>query len=200
MIKMEGIKMKRIDCRGLACPKPVIMTKKELDSMVSGEVEVIVDNQGARENLSKLAQSYGLEYRIEEDAEGIHVIIKKIENKNSNLVEDEKNIVITITSDCFGQGDDVLGRALMKSYIYSLTEVEKKPKTLIFVNAGVKLTTEGSDVLESLKILEQQGVEILSCGTCLNFYNLSDKLKIGSVSNMYTIVEKMHDATNTIRI
>ncbi|MBZ4662537.1 MAG: yedF [Caloramator sp.] len=192
--------MKRIDCRGLACPKPVIMTKKELDSMVSGEVEVIVDNQGARENLSKLAQSYGLEYRIEEDAEGIHVIIKKIENKNSNLVEDEKNIVITITSDCFGQGDDVLGRALMKSYIYSLTEVEKKPKTLIFVNAGVKLTTEGSDVLESLKILEQQGVEILSCGTCLNFYNLSDKLKIGSVSNMYTIVEKMHDATNTIRI
>ncbi|GIW48566.1 MAG: hypothetical protein KatS3mg079_042 [Caloramator sp.] len=192
--------MKRIDCRGLACPKPVIMTKKELDSMVSGEVEVIVDNQGARENLSKLAQSYGLEYRIEEDAEGIHVIIKKIENKNSNLVEDEKNIVITITSDCFGQGDDVLGRALMKSYIYSLTEVEKKPKTLIFVNAGVKLTTEGSDVLESLKILEEQGVEILSCGTCLNFYNLSDKLKIGSVSNMYTIVEKMHDATNTIRI
>ncbi|SHE50463.1 sulfurtransferase-like selenium metabolism protein YedF [Caloramator proteoclasticus] len=192
--------MKRIDCRGLACPKPVIMTKKELDSMINGEVEVIVDNQGARENLSKLAQSYGFEYSISEDSEGIHVIIKKTENKNSNLAEDEKNIVIAITSDCFGHGDDVLGRTLMKSYIYSLTEVEKKPKTLIFVNAGVKLTTEGSDVLESLKILEQQGVEILSCGTCLNFYNLSDKLKIGSVSNMYTIVEKMHESTNTIKI
>lgn len=192
--------MKKIDCRGLTCPKPVIMTKKELDNMVSGDIEVLVDNQGAKENLSKLAQSYGLDYSIVEDLEGIHVIIKKTDSKKNNLVEDEKNIVIVITSDCLGHGDDILGRTLMKSYIYSLTEVQKKPKTLIFINAGVKLTTEGSDVLESLKVLEEHGVEILSCGTCLNFYNLSDKLKIGSVSNMYTIVEKMHEAANTIKI
>ncbi|WDC85359.1 sulfurtransferase-like selenium metabolism protein YedF [Caloramator sp. mosi_1] len=192
--------MKKLDCRGFACPRPVIMTKKEIDNMVSGEIEVLVDNQGAKENVSKLAQSYGLEYSIKEDSEGIHVIIKKTQIKENSLDKDDKNIVIAITTDCFGHGDDVLGRTLMKSYIYSLTEVDKKPKTLIFINAGVKLTTEGSEVLESLKVLEEQGVEILSCGTCLNFYNLSDKLKIGTVSNMYTIVEKMHEAANTIKI
>ena len=192
--------MKKLDCRGLACPKPVIITKKELESIKSGEIEVLVDNEGARENLSKLAQNYGYEYRVLENEEGIHVIIKKTEVVNTNDLKDEGNIVIVITSDTLGHGDDVLGRTLMKSYIYSLTEVEQKPKVLIFINAGVKLTTEGSDVLESLKVLEEQGVEILSCGTCLNFYNLSDKLKIGSVSNMYTIVEKMHKATNTIKI
>lgn len=192
--------MKKIDCRGLACPKPVIMTKKELDNINSGEIEVLVDNEGARENLSKLAQNYGYEYRVLEDVEGIHVIIKKSEKCNTNDLKDNGNIVIVITSDTLGHGDDVLGRTLMKSYIYSLTEVEEKPKTIIFINAGVKLTTEGSDVLESLNVLEQHGVEILSCGTCLNFYNLSDKLKVGTVSNMYTIVEKMHRATNTIKI
>ncbi|GFR35110.1 sulfurtransferase-like selenium metabolism protein YedF [Thermobrachium celere] len=192
--------MKKIDCRGLACPKPVIITKKELDNINSGEIEVLVDNEGARENLSKLAQNYGYEYRVLEDVEGIHVIIKKSEKLNISDFKDNGNIVIVITSDTLGHGDDVLGRTLMKSYIYSLTEVEEKPKTIIFINAGVKLTTEGSDVLESLKVLEQHGVEILSCGTCLNFYNLSDKLKVGTVSNMYTIVEKMHSATNTIKI
>ncbi|CDF58983.1 sulfurtransferase-like selenium metabolism protein YedF [Thermobrachium celere] len=192
--------MKKIDCRGLACPKPVIMTKKELDNINSGEIEVLVDNEGARENLSKLAQNYGYEYRVLEDVEGIHVIIKKLEKCNTTDLKDNGNIVIVITSDTLGHGDDVLGRTLMKSYVYSLTEVEEKPKTIIFINAGVKLTTEGSDVLESLKVLEQHGVEILSCGTCLNFYNLSDKLKVGTVSNMYTIVEKMHRATNTIKI
>lgn len=192
--------MRKIDCRGLACPKPVIMSKKELDSMDYGELEVLVDNNGAKENLSKLAQSLGYDYSTHEESEGIHVVIKKSEVCNCSIVEDDKNIVIAITSECLGHGDDTLGKTLMKSYIYTLTETELKPKTLIFINGGVKLTTESSDVLESLKTLEKQGVEILSCGTCLNFFGLSDKLVVGSVSNMYTIVEKMNGATNTIKI
>lgn len=114
--------------------------------------------------------------------------------------QNERNLVLLVGTDKLGSGDDKLGAALMKSYMYALTENDIKPKTMIFVNGGVKLTTEGSDVIESLKNLHANGVEVLSCGTCLDFYNLKDKLLVGEVSNMYTIVEKMNKASNTIKL
>ncbi len=109
-----------------------------------------------------------------------------------------KDMTIVFSSDKMGKGSDELGKILMKGYIYTLTESIPYPSTLLFLNSGVKLTIEGSEVIEDLKKLEEQGVEILSCGTCLDFYNLNDKLKVGEVTNMYTIVEKMKNATNTI--
>lgn len=195
--------MKIIDCKGLACPKPVIMTKKELEAMDSGEIEVIVDNEAARKNVSKFAGSQGFEYKVSEKEGLYHIVINKKENKEACPImnfDSNGNLVIFVGTDKLGLGDDKLGASLMKSYIYALTENDIKPSTMIFVNGGVKLTTEGSDVLESLIKLQDEGVEILSCGTCLDFYNLKDKLVVGSVSNMYTIVEKMNSASNTIKL
>jgi selenium metabolism protein YedF len=126
--------------------------------------------------------------------------IMKEDNVNQFEKIESNNLVIAITDDILGGGDVELGKTLMKSYIYALTEVEPKPKTIIFINNGVSLATEGSPVLESLKTLEEQGVEILSCGTCLNFYGLKEKLMAGTVSNMYTIVEKLNKANNSIKI
>jgi selenium metabolism protein YedF len=190
---------KEIDCRGLACPKPVILVKKELDSMESGEISVIADNITARENLQKLAQSEGCTFKAEEKDGLFYVAITKEGGRTSSNTE-QGDLVILVGSDKLGNGDDKLGTALMKSYMFALSESSMPPKTLLFVNGGVHLTTEGSDVLDSLRKMEDKGTEIMSCGTCLDFYNLKDKLVAGTVSNMYTIVEKMNGARNTIKL
>jgi selenium metabolism protein YedF len=108
--------------------------------------------------------------------------------------------VILITSDKFGTGDDKLGIALMKSYLFALTEADIKPDKIFFVNSGVKLVCESTEVLDSVKALVDAGVEVASCGTCLDFYSLKDKLLIGEVTNMYAIVESTNKASNTIKI
>ena len=113
--------------------------------------------------------------------------------------EKEEKIVVVLSSDKMGEGDDELGKVLIKGFIYAITQLDKLPKSVLLYNGGVKLSTEGSDSIEDLKELEEKGVEILSCGTCLNFYNLQDKLKVGKVTNMYSIVEEMSGATNIIR-
>lgn len=190
---------KTIDCRGLACPKPVIMTKKELEALESGDIITIVDNDIARQNLQKLAESMGLTSSHEEKEGLIYVTITKC-GACQVMDIDEKNLVILIGTDKLGSGDDKLGEALMKSYMFALSEADVLPKTILFLNSGVKLTTEGSQVLDSLGSIWEKGVEILSCGTCLDFYNLKDKLVIGNVSNMYTIVDKLNKASNTIKL
>jgi len=193
---------KTIDCKGLACPKPVIMTKKELEAITEGEIEVIVDNEAARENVSKLLKSQGLEPKVEEKEGFFYISAEKKAGCGCKVMnaQEETRPVILVASEFLGVGDDKLGAMLMKSYMYALTESDVKPKTMLFINGGVKLTTEGSDVLESLKTLEGQGVEIMSCGTCLDFYGLKEKLAVGQVTNMYTIVEKTSSSSNTIRI
>lgn len=115
-------------------------------------------------------------------------------------MNENKRIAIMITTDTMGKGSEELGSNLMKSYIYSLTEAEVKPATIMFLNNGVYLTTKGSPVIEMLKQLEADGTEILSCGACLDFYKINDVLEVGSITNMYSNVETMHDADNTIVI
>lgn len=194
--------MKIIDCKGFACPKPVILTKKELDAIAEGEIEVIVDNEAARENVSKFAKNEGHECSVVNKEGEYHVIIKKsIKTEGCKLMSfDNKKLVILVGSYKFGDGDEKLGIALMKSYFYALSESEEKPKTMLFVNSGVRLTTEGSEVIESLRVLKDSGVEILSCGTCLDFYGLKEKMIIGEITNMYTIVDRMNNASNTIKL
>lgn len=200
------IMAKTIDCRGAACPKPVIMTKKELDAMQQGSTVSIVDNNVAVENLKKLALSLGCTSSVEVKDGFSYVTITK--GKAKAAAEEGKpaapaaagSLIILVSSDKFGVGDDKLGATLMKSYMYALSESDRIPKTMLFVNGGVKLTTEGSDVLESLQKLNGRGVEIMSCGTCLDFYNLKEKLVVGSVTNMYSIVGKMNGASNTIKL
>ncbi|KPU42937.1 SirA-like protein [Oxobacter pfennigii] len=191
--------MKTIDCRGLACPKPVILTKKELDAEEDTEVTTIVDNDVAVQNLKKFAESIGGKSKMEEKEGFFYVTITKTGDR-CIISDDDKNLVIFAGTDKLGSGDDKLGEALMKSYMFALCEADTIPKTIVFVNSGVKLTTEGSAVLESLEKLQSRGVEIMSCGTCLDFYNLKEQLKIGAITNMYTIVEKMNNASNTIKL
>lgn len=190
---------KLIDCKGLKCPQPVINTKKYFDSVESGEAEVIVDNETAKINILKFAESNGFKAEAKEEA-GIFTIRINKDKCSCKIMNDDKKLVITVTSDKFGTGDDKLGSVLMKSYFYALSEADRIPADLIFVNSGVKLTTEGSDVIDSIKKLEERGVNVLSCGTCLDFYNLKEKLQAGQITNMYTIVEKMNNADNTIKL
>ena len=165
--------------------------------MEEGSVTTIVDNETAVKNLFDFAAGQGYKASRENNGELFHITIQK--QGAAAASRREGDLVITITSDQMGTGDRDFGESLMKSYIYALTEADMKPKSLIFINSGVNLTTEGSPVIESLRTLEAQGVEILSCGACLDFYGLSEKLAIGTVSNMYNFVEKMNNAGNTVR-
>ncbi|MDM8129828.1 sulfurtransferase-like selenium metabolism protein YedF, partial [Paraclostridium benzoelyticum] len=164
-----------LDAKGLACPKPVINTKKKLDSIEQGVVEVTVDNEIAKENILKLAKSMNLEANVlktEKDSICIEII------KGENVIIEEKSqesladTCIFINSDKMGTGNDELGQVLIKGYIYTLTESKPYPKSILFVNSGIKLTTENEATVENLKILQEAGVEILSCRTCLDYYGL----------------------------
>jgi selenium metabolism protein YedF len=192
-----------IDARGLACPKPVVNTKKELDKLEKGIVIVTVDNSTAKENILKLSSSSNCEAKITKDEENLIVIeIKKgknviIENKKNNELE---NKCIFISSDKMGEGNDELGDVLIKGFIYTLTEVKPYPKYIVLVNSGVKLTAQNKATIENLKILEESGVEVLSCGTCLDYYGLKEKLQVGCITNMYNIVDIMKNTSQTISI
>ena len=98
-----------------------------------------------------------------------------------------------------GEGNEELGHVLIKGFLFAVTQLDELPKTMLFYNGGAKLTTEGSESLEDLKSLEAQGVEIMTCGTCLDYYGLKEKLKVGTVTNMYSIVETMNQAGRIIR-
>lgn len=197
----------KIDARGLACPKPVINTKKELDKIEEGIVVTTVDNETAKENVLKLAKSLNCEANIVDEKENfISIEIIKGQNildKQDNVDKEEcklEDTCIFISSDKMGLGNDELGKVLIKGFIYTLTESKPYPKYVLLVNGGVTLSSENEETIENLKILENEGVEVLSCGTCLDYYNLKDKLQVGSVTNMYTIVETLKNASNTISI
>ncbi|NLN15265.1 MAG: sulfurtransferase-like selenium metabolism protein YedF [Tissierellia bacterium] len=191
---------KEIDARGLQCPQPVILTKKELDTITEGVLTTLVDNEVAKENVSKLVQGLGFEYKVDE-REGYYQITIFKGDGQLEVKEEEDNfedLTIAFTSNTMGKGNDELGKILMKSFIYTVSETEPLPKTMVFYNGGVRLTCQGSEVLDDLKKLEAAGVEIISCGTCLDFLKLKEDLRVGSISNMYTIYEKLKDPKKNI--
>ncbi len=194
-----------VDARGQACPKPVIMTKKELDNLKEGAITTIVDNEVARDNVSKLANSLGYEYTVDEISDKefhVHIIKGEVSDEEVNMHKSDKfkDLTIAFASNIMGNGSEELGKILIKSFVYTLTEATPFPSTLIFYNSGVYLTCEGSEVLEDLKTLEKEGVEIISCGTCLDFFDMKDKIQVGEISNMYTIYEKLRNPANTVTI
>lgn len=194
---------KQVDARGLSCPRPVIETKKILEEIKEGSVTTIVDNKIAVENVKKLAKSMAFDVDVKEIEGNFYINIFKGEARSMEMNLEpnlKKDMVIMIASDCMGEGSKELGQVLMKGFMYALTEAKPYPKALLFINSGVKLTTEGSAAIEYIRQLEGEGVEVLSCGTCLDYYSLKNKLLVGGVTNMYTIVEKMNGAKNTIRI
>jgi selenium metabolism protein YedF len=189
-----------IDCKGLKCPLPVINTKKYFDSLEEGSATIIVDNEVANSNISKLAESSGFDYSSEHKDGLYYIKISKSSCSCKPMSFTDEKLVIVIGNDKLGLGDDELGTLLMKSYIYALSESDRLPSDIVFLNGGVKLAVEGSDCLTSIKALSEKGVNIFCCGTCLDFYGLKEKLGVGEISNMYSIVEKMNTAANTIKL
>lgn len=188
--------MKEIDARKLECPKPVILTKKELDTMETGVVCTLVDNKVATENLSRLAESMGLKATVEAVGEDYKVTINK--DHAVELKSDDETFVIGVGTNVMGHGDEKLGAILIKSFLYTVSQTAPLPKTIVFFNGGVKLTCEGSEVLDDIKSMVDNGVKIISCGTCLDFYGLKEKLAVGEISNMYTIYETLEKADRNI--
>ena len=190
--------MIKVNAIGEVCPKPVIMTKKALKEIESGVVEVSVDNITSKENVEKMAKEMGHTFETKEEGNVFVITITKAGEKQEKSSEEE-NIVISIGSDKMGEGEDELGKILIKGFIYALTEAETLPKTVLLYNKGVLLASTFEDTVKDLKVLEERGVEILSCGTCANFYHVQDQIKVGTLTNMYTILERQMKAAKVIK-
>ena len=190
--------MIKVNAIGEVCPKPVIMTKKALKEIESGVVEVSVDNQTSKENVEKMAKEMGHTFETKEEGNVFVITITKAGEKQEKSSEEE-NIVISIGSDKMGEGEDELGKILIKGFIYALTEAETLPKTVLLYNKGVLLASTFEDTVKDLKVLEERGVEILSCGTCANFYHVQEQIKVGTLTNMYTILERQMKAAKVIK-
>lgn len=196
-----------VNAMGDNCPIPVIKTKKAIAALTGPEtIEVLVDNEIAVQNVTKMATGSGgkvtseklgdAEFKVTIEMEGAPAA----DEAEAVCVPDARdNTVVVVSSDRMGSGNDELGKVLIKGFIFAVTQLDTLPKTMLFYNGGATLTTEGSDSLEDLKSLEAQGVEIMTCGTCLDYYGLKDKLAVGTVTNMYSIVETMAKAGRIVR-
>lgn len=196
-----------VNAMGDNCPIPVIKTKKAIAALTGPEtIEVLVDNEIAVQNVTKMATGSGgkvtseklgdAEFKVTIEMEGA----PEADEAEAVCVPDARdNTVVVVSSDRMGSGNDELGKVLIKGFIFAVTQLDTLPKTMLFYNGGATLTTEDSDSLEDLKSLEAQGVEIMTCGTCLDYYGLKDKLEVGTVTNMYSIVETMAKAGRIVR-
>ena len=191
--------MVTVDARGDACPLPVVKAKnaiKELNG--AGQVEVLVDNEIAVQNLTKMAQQKGYASSAEKRAAQEYRVV--LTPAPAVCAPDTRtDTVVAIGSNQMGVGAEELGKTLLKVFVFALTQQDQLPRTVLFYNGGASLTCEGSPMLEDLKTLEAEGVEILTCGTCLNYYGLTEKLAVGGVTNMYVIAEKLTQAGNVVK-
>ena len=201
---------KIIDCRGLACPLPVVNAKKATEELGSGDVlAVMVDNEIAVQNLTRFAEHKGFGVSAEKKGEKEYVVTMNISGTAAENVKEEevacamdtrrKGMLVVLSANVMGTGDPKLGTSLMKAFVFALTKQDQLPDTILCYNTGASLTCEGADTLEDLKLLESEGVTILTCGTCLDFYGLKEKLAVGTVTNMYDIVERMENAARIIK-
>lgn len=201
---------KLVDARGMACPLPVVHTKKAAEGMAAGDtLTVLVDNEIAVQNLQRFASHKGYPVSAEKRAEKEFAVIMQITGGVPAAQGEEapactpdsrkRGMVVVLSANTMGTGDPKLGTALLKAFVFALTKQDRLPETILCYNTGATLTCEGADTLEDMKALEAEGVTIRTCGTCLDFYGLKDKLAVGSVTNMYDIVETMETAGSIIR-
>lgn len=210
-----------VDARGKLCPEPIIETKKAIQEQ-GVPVITMVDNEIARQNVEKMAQQMGFYAESSEIEGGFRILIQSVSSDVLSAVMGDAakaleqhlpalepvafapqsamgKTVVILSSNCMGTGDDALGAALMKGFVYALTQLDTAPDTVLLYNGGAKLSAEGADTVEDLKVLQENGAEILTCGTCLSHYGLTDALAVGSVTNMYTIAETLMEAGKVIR-
>lgn len=198
-----------IDCRGMACPLPVVNAKKASEEMNAGDVlTVLVDNEIAVQNLQRFAGHKGYASTGEKRAEKEFAVVIQIASGAAVIEQEEpscvvdsrkKGMLVVLSANTMGNGDEKLGKALMKAFVFALTKQDVLPEALLCYNTGAYLTCEGADTLEDIKLLESEGVAVYTCGTCLDFYGLKEKLAVGSVTNMYEIAERMENAQTIIR-
>jgi len=201
--------MIKINALGKPCPIPVIEVKKALAEQDGETVLAKVDNFAAVQNLNNLANNYNYGFSYVEISKKLYEVtinrngkspLTKSESTASSKTETSGEMVVVIGRNTMGAGAEELGKILIKAFIYSLTELSTSPKYVIFLNSGAYLTSSGANTIDDLKVLEQKGTEILTCGTCINYYEIQDKLAIGTVVDMYSITEKMAAAANIINI
>lgn len=207
-----------VNAMGDICPIPVVKTKKVMDALTGpDQIEVLVDNETAMRNVMKLAKNSGAQAEQEQLGEKEYRVLITVgeEGEKSGALgtapagaDDLKDsrpcptcigTVVAVGSDRMGDGSDELGHILMKSFLFAVTQLDILPDKILFYNGGAKLTIEGSESLDDLKSLEDNGVEIMTCGTCLDYYGIKDKLAVGSVTNMYSIVEILQGAMSVLR-
>lgn len=197
--------MKEVDARTLACPMPVVLTRRAIADDIDGEgVLVRVDDEIAAQNIEKMAGQCAWHCtRRELDGEiQLTVCASQIEQTEKTLVSAQAqtgDLVVAICADHMGEGDDALGKQLLRAFLFALTQGDSLPKTILFYNGGARLTCRDSKSLEDLKTLQSAGVELLTCGTCLDFYGLKEELAIGEVTNMYAIVTTLTNAAKVVK-
>lgn len=192
-----------IDCRGQACPAPVIATKRALETSPDG-VYVVLDDGAPRENVTRFAHTRGLQ--VSETADGTSWTLRIVPAGgtpaapaiSSSAATGER--VLLVTSDRLGDGPEELGRLLMRNFLYTLLETTDPPERILFLNSGVLLTVQGAETVEALTSLENQGVELASCGVCLDFFQKKDQLAVGRVTNMFSTAEQLLAAASVIRL
>lgn len=193
---------KVVDARGLACPQPVILARRALETIDGGSITAVVDSEVARDNIVKMAKSLSCKVEVDSKGEEYFIHITKpetLQDKSfSTELERQELVLYLVTSDSLGRGSEELGRTLMKNFFYTLTEQGGLGKVIIFLNSGVYLTCTGSPVLDYLYELEQDGARILSCGTCLDYYKLRDRLGVGEVTNMYAILDYLQKVQRVV--
>ncbi len=196
-----------LDCIGLPCPQPVLRTKETLDRGAT-QVNVVVDNEASKNNVARFAQNQGHQVEVSAPQNGCYIIsiTAAVGQKKQpfdpeaypcNISENPK-LVYVIASDSMGRGSDELGWALLQTYIQTIKDVSPQPEKILFYNSGVKLVTAVSGALAALNQLQEQGVEILVCGTCLDFFKLKSAIKVGQISNMYDIMHSMASADKVV--
>ena len=196
------MKQKEIDARGLACPQPVLLAKKAVEE--TGGCTIYVDNAAARENVSRMARTLGCDVTVEETDGGTRIAI--VRKGGEPPVPDACSFpaagptVLAISTAAMGKGNDELGRILMRSFFHTVNEAIARPDTRILFNEGGTLAVEGSPVLEDLRALASQGIDILACGTCLSYFELTDKLAVGRISNMYDIATALLEAGKVVEL
>lgn len=198
-----------IDCKGLQCPEPVLRTRDALAEITSGVIEVIVDNEASKSNVERFGRSQRCEVSFAAEGSHYRIIITKeagIHPSPDTPAAEEYvcdiprggGLIYMISSNTMGMGDDELGWGLLQTYIQTIKEVSPKPSKIFFYNSGVLLTSRESGLLRYIKELEDQGVEIFSCGTCIDFFNKNDKVLVGKLTNMYDIMDSMVRADKVV--
>lgn len=193
--------MRELDLRGKGCPIPLVETRKFINENRQEDFKVLLDNEVSFLNIKKYLENNKINYSSNQNGE--EYAFEIIFDGNEKLPQEKfqiNNFTILVMSDSFGEGDESLSKTLMKSYFYALDESITLPSNIIFINSGVKLLIKEYGVCEHILSLKNRGVNILACGICTDYYDLKEKLEVGEISNMYSIIEILNNSDSVIRI